>query len=370
MTTESRRLFPMLTLDHDIDWLGILCGAPGHDLMVMTSRTVDGELLGFAPFHTYPSSLRFSLGEIAIASKRVQRYVLEQGPLVRFDASRALVDACFVALRHHLPSNAVVFLQGVEEDSDLGAILNDPKSGLRSAFNVVPFGPRYSRCRIRWNGRFDDYLATLSKITRKDLRRTLRKAESAENGRFNLSRYTSVDDAANFIAKALPISEKTYQARLLGLGLREDEGLSARLRAAAERGYFLGHILHIDDVPVAFHYGYVFRSCFYMVDGGYDPDYAKLQIGMMIFLNVLQDIEAHGDRIDILDYLYGDGSYKERTSNLKTPERHYYLIPKTLRGAILAKSMVATDRFSRGLGNFLEKHGLKERIKRLIRRSA
>jgi hypothetical protein len=365
----ARANLPIRKMSHDVDWLGVEGDQPGHRLIVLVDREGD-ELLGIAPFHVHPSGLSFWIGEISVFSKKVERFAIEEGPLTRRQPARVAVDSCFAALSALLGRGNVVFLGGVPRDSDLQTLIDDETSALRRAFHLVPFGAEYLRCKVTWTGSYEAYLASLSARERGKLRRALKRFAELPDVVAQVRRFQAPKEVDAFLEDAVPVSEKTYQTRLLDLGLTRGGALERELRAGAARGYFLGHVLYVNGAPVAFHYGYVFNKCFFMVAAGYDPALAQHEIGIVLFLEVLKDIEKRGDAIELMDNLYGGGTYKERTSNLKTPERHYYLIPRTLSGAVLAKSLVWTDRFSRALGGFLERYDLKDRIKRLIRRSS
>ena len=369
LAAESRILFPTLSLYQDVDWLGVASNKPNERLVALIDRE-DGVLQGLAAFHVHPTRLTFSLGELSLLSVSVQRYALDAEPLTRRSSARTATDACFSVLADTLTPKNVVFLGGVPKESALQELIDDPASALRRKFHVVPFGAEYLRCRVRWTGDYEAYLSSLSTKDRSKLRRALRRFGEAEHLTGEVRRFQQASDIEAFLAAAVPVSEKTYQHRLLGLGLTKDGASADEIREAAARGWFLGHILRVNGEPAAFHYGFVFSKCFFMIAAGYDPAYMQNEVGTVLFLEVLKDIEKVGDDIELMDNLYGGGIYKERSSNLKTPERHYYLIPKTFRGAILAKSMIATDRSSRALGDLLEKYGLKDRIKKLIRRTA
>jgi hypothetical protein len=204
-------------------------------------------------------------------------------------------------------------------------------------------------------------------VTRKDLRRTLKKAEETAPS-WRLERYTGEGDVVSYLEVASKVSSKTYQRRLLGEGIVNNERERMGLLNAARTGRFLGHVLFAGSEAVAFHLSYVDGTRLYMLDGGYDPAWSKAQPGMLTFLLMLQDLERHRVPVTTLDYLYGGGTYKERTSNLRTTERHYYLIKKGLNGSTLAAAMHATDAVSRRVGEFLERYQLKAFVKRQIRR--
>ncbi|MCE9524343.1 MAG: GNAT family N-acetyltransferase, partial [Alphaproteobacteria bacterium] len=259
---------------------------------------------------------------------------------------------------------------GIPHSSAFHVELHDKNSALRSRFFVVPHGPTYLRCRIRWDGSFENYLNSLSKVTRKDLRRTLKNSEPEVGAGLRIVRFTQLAKIDEFFRQAGKVADKTYQAKLLGLGLTQNTGLRQTLTHAARSGRFLGHILYVGDEPAAFHCGYIHGTCFYMTDGGYDPRWSKAQLGSFIFLKVLQDIETQKDPVTVLDYLYGDSTYKKRTSNVVEPERHYYLIRKSVSGAVLATAMHVTDGLSRGLGATLDRYGLKDFVKRMLRGGA
>lgn len=365
LAEEARAAFPDLALNHDVAWQNMSTRSD-RTLLVMAARR-EGRLVGLAPFEVHPTSLRFGLGEVTLLRKRVRRFALERAPLVAEHAGRQVVGDCFAALAERLPENGVVFLRGVPEGSDMHAFLTDRAGPVRAAFHIVPHGPSYMRCRINWDGRFENYLNSLGKVTRKDLRRTLKKAEGAAPA-WRFERYAGVGDVDRYLDIAARVSAKTYQRRLLGQGVVDNDRQRTNLLNAARTGRFLGHVLFAGEEPVAFHLGYVDGSCFYMVEGGFNPAWAKAQAGMLTFLYVLHDLERHKTPVTTLDYLYGGGAYKERTSNVRTPERHYYLIKRGMRGAVLAAAMSTADTLSRQVGGLLARYQLKDFIKRQIRR--
>jgi Acetyltransferase (GNAT) domain len=364
LARSARDSFSALDPSQDLTWLH----ARSNDerrLYVLSARR-NGSLLGLAPFEIHPSTLRFGLGELTLARKRIRRFALEGAPAVA-DGSPETLSACFELLAARMPKAGGIFLRGVSEKSVLHPLLNEPGGPIHSWFHVIPHGPTYLRCRINWNGNFEDYLNSLGKVSRKDLRRTLRKA-AASTSAFRLQRYCNEADVAPFLEIAARVSARTYQQQLLDEGIHNSEQEKKELLTAARMGRFLGHILFSDQEPIAFHLGAVHDTCFHMVDGGYDPDWAKMQVGILTFLLVLKDLEQHRTPVETLDYLYGGGTFKERTSNTTVPERHYYLFRRDAAGTALASAMFASDNLSRLIGEFLARYRLKEFVKRQIRR--
>lgn len=362
LAREARTAFPDLELGHDVAWQR-LSSNRNRKLMVLTARE-EGRLVGYAPFEVHPTSLQFGLGEVTMMRKRVQRFALEAAPLVAGNAD--LTSGFFSSLAERLPPNAAVFLRGVAEGSEMHNQLTERGSALRKNFHVVPHGPSYLRCRIRWDGSFERYLATLGKKTQKNLLQTQKKVDSTYGDRVTFTRFSSAASIDEFLSAAVEVSSKTYQANLLGLGLARSSNFD-EIRSVAAAGRFLGFILRIDGQAVAYDFGYVHEGRFYWIEGGYDPAWAKAQIGSYNLVRILLDLEAQRTPITSLDYLYGENVFKERTSNMKTRERHYYLIKRGLRGTILASAMQSTDSLSRNLGALLERYELKDFVKRKVR---
>jgi Acetyltransferase (GNAT) domain len=365
LAMEAIRQFRNLHLEQDLEWLHTTGVPRGRKLVVLSSRE-DGNLVGLAPLEAENARLQFRLADLTVWSEQVARFNLEAEPLLGPDAGNAEMAECFAALSRQLPRNGVVFLRGVPTNSRLHGVLTERNKTLRRNFYIVPHGPVYSRCRIQWDGSFENYLNSLGKVTRKDLRRTLKKAPAILGQEPRLVRYTTVEEAGIFLKHAAEVSGKTYQAKL-GVGIKWSPERRAEYETAARNQRFLGHVLFLGEQPVSFHLGYVYGSSLYMVNGGYDPAWAKAQLGMYTFLKVLQDIEASKTPLTILDYLYGDSVYKTRTSNHLTDERHFYLTKRSVRGAMLAGALRATDAFSRSVGNLLDRLGLKQSIKKFLR---
>jgi CelD/BcsL family acetyltransferase involved in cellulose biosynthesis len=138
-----------------------------------------------------------------------------------------------------------------------------------------------------------------------------------------------------------------------------------QLRAAAAGGWLRAYVLWIGDNPVAFGLGYQDGNTYYGHHVGYDPDISKLQPGIYLHTEVMADLLADG--ICRFDFLAGDNLYKQRMSNKLREERHYYLIPRGWPGTMYARTLVGVNFLSETIGNWLQKSGLKERIKQIVR---
>ena len=122
-------------------------------------------------------------------------------------------------------------------------ILSAPKTAISEITACFPhhlIGGRqdYRRHYIDMRGgkgcaTYDDYIARFSGKTRSTLRRKARKL-SAELGEYTVSQHQCASEIETFLEAALPLSAKTYQARLLAAGL-PDTNAARRGRACSRR---------------------------------------------------------------------------------------------------------------------------------------
>ena len=83
-------------------------------------------------------------------------------------------------------------------------------------------------------GSFDDYLAKFSGKTRATLRKKLKRAAEPGGGAIRFSIHRSPSEIERFMDVALPLSERTYQARLLHAGLPVSREFAPKTRLNCE----------------------------------------------------------------------------------------------------------------------------------------
>ena len=352
---------------HDVDRAARRGSRAGESFLFVVRKNGD-ELTGFAPFHVFSSHLEYNLGNLRLFRKSITCYEIDGPPISNGEDAGALAAETLDVMAADMADDAVISCRSIPTGTPFHDLLNDRSSPVRKRFHVLPWGPEKSRFKIVWTGDFEAYLSTLGKISRKDLRRTMKKFERDFGSRYELRRYTAPEQVKDYLRDAVPVSDLTYQKQLLGIGLSDDPGLESDLEAAARRGLFLAHNLYVDGQPIAFHHGFVYNKIFVMVDGGYDPEWRKSQVGVVSFLMVLQDIERNRDDIELMDYLSGYNVLKERTSNWSQPERDYFLFKKNFAGSMVYRSLVAMNAVSDGLVNLLKRVRADEWAKTVIRR--
>jgi hypothetical protein len=366
----ATRLEPLLAqldrpeLDLDIGWLAGLADAR-RSVHVWVLEGQD-RLVGYAPFFVHPSALDYRLGEVTLFGWPCQRYVLTGEPVLReteADYGERVADL-FAAVAAALPKNGVMYLQGVRAGSTFHAtLLSHPL--IRKRFHVVPVSAAKPHRLIELAGDFDSYLAGLSKATRKDLRRTRRRIQE-EQPAIRTRRFHRLEDVEMLLRDVERISRRTYQWHVLQEGVDASPLQVQRLSHAAALGILRSYVLYLAERPIAFRLGYAYRGTYFSHNVGYDPEFAHLHVGMYLFTETLCDLMKSAD-VTRYDFLYGDAPHKQRLSNAARLEQHLYLVPKTAVRTLAALSFQGLNAVSGSVGTLLERYGLKQRAKKLIR---
>lgn len=341
-------------LEHDPAWLLAQCDCAEKQVLVMEA---DGVRL---PLFVHRTGLQFRLGEKTLASVPVLCHVLTGclPPVAK--------DGLLMALADCLPADGVVFLQGLGAKEPLRAALDSP--AVRRWFHILPQGLAYQRRCLAVGGGMDTFLKTRNSQSRYALRKCQRDFEQAHAGRVELGVYADPEAIEDMLALIEPVSSRTYQSRLLGLGIRRDGFIANQLRVGARLGLTRCYVLKVDGRPVIWCLGYVYGDTYYGHHTGYDPEWRRWQPGIVIHLAMFEDLARSLPGVRRFDFLYGDSVFKQRLSNEAREERHYYLFPRDARGTALFHALRATDALSEGVGYWLERHGLKEKLRRWLRR--
>lgn len=347
-------------MEHDPDWLLSQCDQPSKSVVLFSSRE-EGEI----PIFVHRVHLDYKLGEWSIGGFYATRYVITGGLSY---LSEELLTGLFNLLAGYIKPDDVIFLQGLISGEPLWRFLDNPL--LKKQFLVLPHGPTYSRRLIRLEDCLETYLKSIGSKNRKSLRSTRRKFEEAYRGRFSYEVYTSPEEIRSLVEVIEPVSRRTYQARLLGTGIKKGGYIVNQLVEGARRGYARCYLLRVDSSPVSWRLGYVYGTTYYSHHVGYDPDWRNWQPGILIHMAVIEDLLGHCRHIRTFDFLYGDNLLKRRLSNQSREERHFYLFPRHTRGFLSYGSFRVVNGISEGLGGLLKAINKAEPVKQWLRRRA
>lgn len=166
----------------------------------------------------------------------------------------------------------------------------------------------YRRHYIAMDGDFAGYMARFSGKTRATLRRKARKLSDRPGG-YHVTAHRTPAEIEAFLAAALPLSARTYQARLLGAGLPGDAAARRRMLEAAEDDRMRAFLLHASGMPVAYLSLPVSGRTLVYAHLGYDPDFAQWSVGTVLQIEALERLFAEA-RFARFDFTEGEGAHK------------------------------------------------------------
>lgn len=167
----------------------------------------------------------------------------------------------------------------------------------------------YRRHYIDMSHSFAGYMARFSGKTRATLRRKAKKLAEEVSG-FHVTEHRSPAEIETFLTAALPLSAKTYQARLLGAGLPDGPEAHGAMLKAAEADRIRAFLLHAGGKAVAYLALPVVGETLIYAHLGYDPAWARLSPGTVLQMEALERLFGE-QRYRWFDFTEGDGAHKE-----------------------------------------------------------
>jgi CelD/BcsL family acetyltransferase involved in cellulose biosynthesis len=227
----------------------------------------------------------------------------------------------------------------------------------------------YHRYYIDMAGGFDAYMARFSGKTRSTLRRKARKLAD-EAGGYRVSEHRTPAEIEAFLAAALPLSAKTYQARLLDAGLPGDPAARKAMLEAAEADRMRAFLLHAGGAPVAYLslpvVGPAADATLVYAYLGYDPDWARLSTGTVLQMEALERLFGER-RYRWFDFTEGEGPHKAMFGTDRAACTSLVLLEPTLANRTLLGARAGFDAGVSGAKALAEKSGALGRLRTLLR---
>lgn len=239
---------------------------------------------------------------------------------------------------------------------------------LRARDDAILYTPRqYERFSIELSGDFDQYMARFSGKTRSSLRRKLRKFAGASGGVIDFRDYRTPDQIAEFFPLARKVSAKSYQERLLGIGLPTGPAFFAAALESAAKNEVRAYLLFLAGEPISYLYCPVDEGIVQYDRLGYNPEFSSLSPGTVLQLLALEALFSEG-RFTGFDFTEGEGQHKELFSTQSRLCADVYVLSRRVRPVSLAVLHHAADRLSDSAGMLLDRLSLRPRMRRLVRR--
>jgi len=223
----------------------------------------------------------------------------------------------------------------------------------------------YRRHYIDMGTGFAGYMERFSGKTRSTLRRKARKlAEDA--GGYAVTEHRTPAQIEAFLAAALPLSARTYQARLLDAGLPDSPEARRAMLEAAEDDRMRAFLLHAGGAAVAYLSLPVSGRTLVYAHLGYDPDWARLSVGTVLQMDALERLFAE-DRFAWFDFTEGEGAHKAMFGTHSAECASLVLLEPTLANRTL---LGARDAFDAGVASakaLAARSGALGRLRALLR---
>ena len=305
-------------------------------LYVLVVRDGDGTIVGIAPWYVARTAIsgrvvRF-LGSGEVCSDYLSLLVEPQH--VR-KVTMAIADWC----RQQTLSRSADAFSSIELDGVAAAdvAINHLINALdHSGFWVRRrSGPNFWRLDLP--DTWDEYLDTLSRSHRKQLRRLDRNTLATDRTRVHTVR------SAEDLARWWPIFKQLHQRRRESLDQRGcfssrqfDHFFDATARPLLDQGILQLDILELDGQPVAAEYDLVAGDVVYAYQSGLEPARLADQPGRILQMAVIRRAIQEGRRA--IDFLRGDEPYKAHWRAAPQPSLEVSIAPagasSALRGGI------------------------------------
>jgi CelD/BcsL family acetyltransferase involved in cellulose biosynthesis len=303
----------------------------GAALSILAVRR-DGELVGIAPFmETRGFTRRLELlGTGTVGSDYLD--------LV---ADRAHEPGVLGALRGWLDERGIavtasqVLRSGSLMERLLAALALNRWEHTSTVINVCPYAPLGGHS-------WDSYLGELSSSHRYNFRRRLRQLE--KRYRVELVRAGSEEERQRGLETLVALHLRRWSerhgsdafSRAALIDFHHDVS-----RRALENGWLRLYVLRLDGRPAAALYGFKYGDRFYFYQSGFDPDYGKHSVGLVMMGLSIRDAIGEGARE--YDLLHGDERYKFSWASRSREIARFDAYPPGLAGAALRRGQALTQ---------------------------
>ncbi|MCH8009343.1 MAG: GNAT family N-acetyltransferase [Chloroflexi bacterium] len=265
----------------------------GRDLLLLAVR--DGEeLVGVAPLLRDGDTLTL-VGHYSICDY--------MDFVVAADQGRNVFEAILTKLQDEAWSQ--LELRGLREGS---TTLTELPQAAESRGMTVEREEEAVAPRIQLPGDWEEYVSSLKKKHRHELRRKLRNLESA--GDLELRTYTSPKDVEMHLPVLLRFMVESREDKATFLSEQMGLFFHKATQALAKENLIRLYELELNGKPVASVLCFDQGGQLYMYNSGYDPEYAPMSVGIASKALCLRQAIADGKHC--LDLLRGDEEYKYR----------------------------------------------------------
>lgn len=246
-------------------------------------------------------------------------------------------------------------------------------SPIWSALGKYPhrvLGLKHPGWSLHWERTIEDEIGFILKNMRAKhrgwIRGKQRASEETYAGRLTWRWFAAIEDVAPLCEAMEKVACNTYQ-RGLNAGFRDDVHHRQRLALFARQGALRVMLLQLDEKPVGFWMGLVYKNVFHSSATGYVPELRDYEIGTQMFIRVVDELVA--EKVHRFDFGLGDAHYKQRFGDRSWRELRVQFFAPTVKGLALRYYLAAAGGLNRAARQTAQCLGSIDRIKQRWRRA-
>jgi hypothetical protein len=225
---------------------------------------------------------------------------------------------------------------------------------------------QFNRCYIDLSTTFEEYEAKFSGKSRSTMRRKIKKLAEENGGKVVWRKFTRPEELDEFYSLAAPISRQSYQHKLFDAGLPDDENFRQHGRELAAKDQVRAYLVMHKGQPSAYLYCPIHEGTLVYQYLGYLPDAATYSVGSILQWFALKDLFEEA-RFRLFDFTEGESDHKRYFATHTEYCGTVFFIKRSTFSAAIIHGQIWIDDASTAVGNWLERRGIKAKVKRLIR---
>lgn len=243
-----------------------------------------------------------------------------------------------------------------------------PLPTLERRADALVYVPRcYRRYMTDMRMGAEEFLKGLSSKSRNTLKRKMRKFEDEFGSPIAFREYRHEEEVGEYFTTARQVSARTFQERLLDFGLPDTPSFVDQTIEEARRGDWRGYVLQARGQAIAYVHCPIVRNVALYAYVGFDPAYSQWSPGTILQWLLMERMFAD-ERVHWFDFTEGEGPHKEFFSTHHWYCADVWMLAPTWRNRLVIGMHAGLDRTGVLTGRLLERVGLKQRLRRLLRR--
>jgi hypothetical protein len=343
----------------------VLQGADGAVPNVLIVRK-DGFIQCVGPLTVFTRRLKLSLSVYTLASFPVRMLRLFGENFVY--APETNIGEClsliFRTLRNQSFPFDLMFMEAVNTSTPFWEYCRSARLADLGFRYITPLVKMERIHLLFLTGTYEQYLASLTKVTRKNFRRQYRSLFQELSGA-RLLKITQAEEVEAFLDQLDKVFRQTWQARTFGYKQRNSGEQCAMLEWMGKQGWLRSYLLVCDQGPLAYNLGYQYGNTYYAQEAGYAGPYAKYGPGKVLDYLLLEDL-FKVNKPEVMDLGIGDLPYKRSIGNRSYAACPIYVLRPSLYLLLLRVQRLINLGYE-GVRGALEAIHLDRLIRRLIK---